>query len=77
MAATNLVPATIGAIGSMTTAVAGAPWWATLISLTLALATTVVQIVFPQDSKDRLTWWTNRRAHRHNHRNRNQNPGPP
>ncbi|MEU9331218.1 hypothetical protein AB0D91_47265 [Streptomyces canus] len=63
MKVANLVPATIGAIGPLTTALVGAPWWATLIGLTLALATTVVQMVFPQDSTDRLAWWTNRHAH--------------
>ncbi|MFF3088711.1 hypothetical protein ACFVRB_27235 [Streptomyces nojiriensis] len=35
-----------------------------LARLVLVLAATSVQTVFPQDSTDRLTWWTNRRAHR-------------
>ncbi|MFS0697828.1 hypothetical protein [Streptomyces nitrosporeus] len=52
-----------------------------LICLVLTLAATSVQTLFPQDSPDRLTWWTNHRAHRHLRRNtrRQQNnpPAPP
>ncbi|WP_299542456.1 hypothetical protein [uncultured Streptomyces sp.] len=77
----NLVPASVTAVSGLATVMAGAPWWSTLICLTLALAATSVQTLFPQDSPDRLTWWTNHRAHRHLRRNtrRQQNtpPTPP
>ncbi|MGW7348005.1 hypothetical protein [Streptomyces sp. NPDC054854] len=65
----NLVPASVTAVSGLTTAMAGAPWWGVVMCLVLTLAATSVQTVFPQDSTDRLTWWTNRRAHRTRRRN--------
>ncbi|MFE9912860.1 hypothetical protein [Streptomyces clavifer] len=75
----NLVPASVTAVSGLATAMAGAPWWGVVICLVLTLAATSVQTLFPQDSPDRLTWWTNHRAHRHlrrTHRNGTR-PGPP
>ncbi|MER5889210.1 hypothetical protein ABT160_35745 [Streptomyces sp. NPDC001941] len=60
----NLVPASVGAVSGLATALAGAPWWGVAICLLLSLVATAIQTVFPQDSSDRLTWWTDRREHR-------------
>lgn len=77
----NLVPASVTAVSGLATVMAGAPWWSILICLTLSLAATSVQNLFPQDSPDRLTWWTNHRAHRHLRRTqaerRDTPPAPP
>ncbi|MGW2995417.1 hypothetical protein ACWDA9_27925 [Streptomyces sp. NPDC001193] len=59
----NLVPASVGAVSGLATVLAGAPWWGVAVCLLLSLAATAVQTVFPQDSPDRLTWWTDRREH--------------
>ncbi|MFJ8888546.1 hypothetical protein ACIRJR_34795 [Streptomyces sp. NPDC102402] len=75
----NLVPASVTAVSGLATVMAGAPWWGVVICLVLALAATSVQTLFPQDSPDRLTWWTNLREHRllrRTHRG-DRNPGPP
>jgi hypothetical protein len=42
---------------------AGAPWWITCLVGTFGLATACLQIVFPQDSQDKVTWWIDRRRH--------------
>ncbi|MCX4516064.1 hypothetical protein OG402_38305 [Streptomyces anulatus] len=60
----NLVPVSVTAVSGLATAMAGAPWWGVVICLVLTLAATSVQALFPQDSPDRLTWWTNHREHR-------------
>lgn len=79
----NLVPASVTAVSGLATVMAGAPWWGVVICLVLALAATSMQTLFPQDSPDRLTWWTNHREHRHLRRTQHQNrrrgvrPGPP
>ncbi|MEU9951351.1 hypothetical protein [Streptomyces sp. NPDC047939] len=76
----NLVPASVTAVSGLATAMAGAPWWGVVICLVLTLAATSVQTLFPQDSPDRLTWWTNHREHRHlrrTHQHRDSRPGPP
>lgn len=78
----NLVPASVTAVSGLATAMAGAPWWGVVICLALVLAATSVQTLFPQDSPDRLTWWTNHREHRrlrrtHDHDRRGLRPGPP
>ncbi|MFD5516297.1 hypothetical protein [Streptomyces sp. NPDC127066] len=64
----NLVPATVGSVSGLAAALVGAPWWAPVLCLVLALGVTVVQIVFPQDSTDRLAWWTDRREHKQRRR---------
>ncbi|MET8379308.1 hypothetical protein [Streptomyces microflavus] len=74
----NLVPASVTAVSGLATVLAGAPWWSVIICLVLALAATSVQTLFPQDSPDRLTWWTDHRAHRHLRRaHRRQRATPP
>ncbi|MFE0778926.1 hypothetical protein [Streptomyces sp. NPDC058861] len=73
----NLIPASVTAVSGLATVMAGAPWWGVVICLVLTLAATSVQTLFPQDSPDRLTWWTNRRTHRHLRRTRQQQNTPP
>lgn len=78
----NLVPASVTAVSGLATAVAGAPWWGVVICLALTLAASSLQTLFPQDSPDRLTWWTNHREHRylrrtHDDDRRGIRPGPP
>jgi hypothetical protein len=47
---------------------AGAPWWAVLMSTVflgiLALTAICVQTLIPQNSRDRLAWWRDRRGDR-------------
>ncbi|MFE9853464.1 hypothetical protein ACFYPN_32420 [Streptomyces sp. NPDC005576] len=74
---TNLVPASVTAVSGLATVMAGAPWWGVIICLILSLAATSVQNLFPQDSPDRLTWWTNHRAHRHLRRTQRRRNTPP
>jgi hypothetical protein len=38
----------------------GAPWWAICLLGTLGFAAVCLQIVFPQDSPDKVTWWSER-----------------
>jgi hypothetical protein len=43
-----------------------APWWSFYLLSVLGLATVCLQIVFPQDSADKLAWWSERwRTRRH------------
>jgi len=42
----------------------GAPWWVIVVVAVSASVVGVVQLVFPQDSHDRLDWWRDRRRHR-------------
>ena len=70
-ASTNLVPASVTAVAGLATAIAGAPWWGVVICLVLTLTAASVQNLFPQDSPDRLTWWTDHRTHRHLRRTQN------
>lgn len=53
----NLVPAVVSGLGGLATALAGAPWWTTVLCLGLTLIVTSLQLVFPQESRDRLAWW--------------------
>ncbi|MFF7366008.1 hypothetical protein [Streptomyces sp. NPDC008125] len=79
-AAPNLVPASVTAVSGLATVMAGAPWWCVMICLVLTLAAKSVQTLFPQDSCDRLTWWTNHREHqqlRHTQRHRRNTPPRP
>jgi hypothetical protein len=39
----------------------GAPWWILCLLSTLGLAAACLQIVFPQDSPDKVAWWSERR----------------
>jgi hypothetical protein len=73
----NLVPASVTAVSGLATVMAGAPWWGVVICLVLTLAATSVQALFPQDSPDRLTWWTNHREHQHLRRTHQHRDTPP
>jgi hypothetical protein len=42
----------------------GGPWWAGFLLVGLALVPMCLRIVFPQDSKDKLAWWRDRRRTR-------------
>ena len=37
-----------------------APWWSVCLLTVLGLAAVCLQIVFPQDSRDKLAWWSER-----------------
>jgi hypothetical protein len=50
-----------GRLGSLA---AGAPWWAGFGLAALALLAICLRIVFPQDSRDKLAWWRDRRRTR-------------
>lgn len=50
-----------GRLGSLA---AGAPWWAEFGLAALALLAICLRIVFPQDSRDKLAWWRDRRRTR-------------
>lgn len=39
----------------------GAPWWTFCLQTALGLAAVCLQIVFPQDSPDKVAWWSERR----------------
>lgn len=41
----------------------GAPWWATLLVVLVFCPVLLVQAIFPQNSRDRLAWWRDRRKH--------------
>jgi membrane protein implicated in regulation of membrane protease activity len=61
--AVALAPAAV----SLIAALAGAPWWMAVIAflwLLCALVVVLVQLVFPQESADRLAWWRDRRRYR-------------
>lgn len=55
-AATSAPPAAL--------AFAGAPWWALVITSLPGAAALLLQAALPQNSKDRLEWWRDRRRHR-------------
>jgi hypothetical protein len=38
----------------------GGPWWTLCLLTVLGLAAVCLQIVFPQDSPDKLAWWSER-----------------
>jgi hypothetical protein len=53
----------------------GAPWWTICLLGTIGLAVVGLQIVFPQDSPDKVAWWSERRrTRRHCQRRRCQCP---
>ena len=39
----------------------GGPWWAEFTVMALAMLAMCLRIVFPQDSRDKLAWWRDRR----------------
>ncbi|GGU82699.1 hypothetical protein GCM10010211_55920 [Streptomyces albospinus] len=68
-AATSAPPAALGA--------AGAPWWALVIASLPGTAVLILQALLPQNSRDRLEWWRDRRRHReHLAQSRARRPPP-
>jgi len=57
-------------MGGMTSALAGAPWWAVVGCLATSLAVAALHACLPQESAHRLAWWRLWWRHRHqrNHR---------
>jgi hypothetical protein len=44
----------------------GAPWWTCCLLTALGLTAVCLRIVFPQDSPDKVAWWSERwRSRRH------------
>ncbi|MFF3166802.1 hypothetical protein [Streptomyces sp. NPDC003273] len=78
--AVTLAGAGLGSVGSLTLTLTGAPWPAVLVTavagLIVVLAQSFLQALAPQDSHDRLTWWTNLWAHRARHHTSLDTPGP-
>jgi len=52
----------------------GIPWWAEFGLAAFLLLTVCLRIVFPQDSRDKLAWWRDRRRTRPIHEF--DRPGP-
>ena len=52
----------------------GVPWWAEFGLAAFLLLTVCLRIVFPQDSRDKLAWWRDRRRTRPIHEF--DRPGP-
>ncbi|MGW1563349.1 hypothetical protein ACWCQ1_43725 [Streptomyces sp. NPDC002144] len=67
-----LAGAGLGSVSTLTLVTTHAPWPAVLTlalaGLAVVLAQSVLQALAPQDSHDRLTWWTTRWQHRSRHR---------
>ncbi|MER5509381.1 hypothetical protein ABT052_29190 [Streptomyces sp. NPDC002766] len=66
-----LAGAGLGSVSTLTLVTTGAPWPAVLTlalaGLAVVLAQSILQALAPQDSHDRLTWWTTRWNHRSQH----------
>ncbi|MFJ9729289.1 hypothetical protein ACIRP3_41760 [Streptomyces sp. NPDC101209] len=66
-----LAGAGLGSVSTLTLVTTGAPWPAVLTlalaGLAVVLAQSILQALAPQDSHDRLTWWTTRWNHRSRH----------
>jgi hypothetical protein len=43
----------------------GGPWWGEFALAALVLFTACLRIVFPQNSRDKLAWWRDRKQKRH------------
>jgi hypothetical protein len=73
-----LAGAGLGSVSTLTLITTGAPWPAVLTlalaGLAVVLAQSALQALAPQDSPDRLTWWTRRWDH---HTRRRTPPAPP
>lgn len=63
----NLAPPVrvTGTLGLACFALVQLPAWGVVICALAFLALAGLQTVMPQDSRDRLAWWANRRAHRY------------
>ncbi|MFE2581292.1 hypothetical protein [Streptomyces sp. NPDC059378] len=66
-----LAGAGLGSVSTLTLITTGAPWPAVLTlalaGLAVVLAQSCLQALLPQDSTDRLAWWTGLWAHRARH----------
>jgi hypothetical protein len=61
----NVVPG-VAILGSQVGSRAvDAPWWSFCLLTALGLVAVCLRIVFPQDSPDKLTWWSERRRTKH------------
>ena len=73
-----LAGAGLGSVSTLTLITTGAPWPAVLVlafaGLAVVLAQSTLQALAPQDSHDRLTWWTTRWDH---HTRRRTPSAPP
>ena len=67
MTTQNLIPGLLGA-GGLVQVLVGAPPWCAISFLAVSLVLGIVQRIFPQNSRDRLTWWTDRRTYLHERR---------
>ena len=54
----------------------GAPWWILLAASLPGALTLILQSLLPQNSRDRLEWWRDRRRHREHLLNRSFPPSP-
>ncbi|WP_432198236.1 hypothetical protein [Streptomyces sp. bgisy027] len=74
-----LAGAGLGSVSTLTLVTTGAPWPAVLAlalaGLAVVLAQSVLQALAPQDSRDRLAWWTRRWGY-HARRHPALNPQP-
>ncbi len=59
----NMAPSIVSGVSGLAQALVGAPPWCVIACLALSLALGALQVVFPQDSTDRLGWWTGRRTY--------------
>jgi len=63
MTGQNMAPSIVSGVSGLTQALVGAPPWCVIACLALSLALGALQVVFPQESADRLAWWTGRRSY--------------
>ncbi|GHE15269.1 hypothetical protein [Streptomyces alanosinicus] len=63
----QLAGAGLSSVGSLASALVGAPWQAVVLTVLAGLAVVALQsvlhTVMPQESADRLIWWVDRRIH--------------
>ncbi|MFF0191072.1 hypothetical protein [Streptomyces sp. NPDC005244] len=52
----------------------GAPWWILLAASLPGALALILQTLLPQNSRDRLDWWRDRRRHQENLLNRTSPP---
>ncbi|MFG2291017.1 hypothetical protein ACGFOU_33705 [Streptomyces sp. NPDC048595] len=59
----HLVPGVLSGVAGLAQTLVGAPAWAVVGCLALSLGLGALQVVFPQESTDRLSWWRYRWAY--------------
>lgn len=62
-AVSNLAPSILSGVSGLAQALVGTPAWCIVACLALSLGLGALQLLFPQDSTDRLAWWQDRRAY--------------